>query len=145
MKIQCRIHALPAAGSPYQPGESASLYAAQLGSAQARETADQANRLLTEIRQEPVQLCLCHNDPLAANLIDTGKQLVPIDWEYAAAGDPLFDLAVLIQHHELQPELSGRLLQTYFGRAIRPAEALRLESWCGFYELLLELWNQRVH
>ena len=36
---------------------------------------------------------LCHNDLLAANLIDDGRRLWLLDWEYAGVGHPVFDLA----------------------------------------------------
>ena len=139
-----RIHELPPIGAMYQPGEAATRYAEQLGSPQARQTAVKANQLLDEIRAEPAASSLCHNDLLAANLIDTGQQLVPIDWEYAGAGDPLFDLAVLIRHHRLEAGLSQRLVQACLGREMTNAEARRLKLWCRFYGLLLKLWSQRV-
>lgn len=41
---------------------------------------------------DPVAAVLCHHDPLPANVLANGLFL---DWEYALAGNPLFDVAVL--------------------------------------------------
>jgi len=59
---------------------------------------------------------LCHNDLLADNLIcaDDGG-LYAIDWEYAAMGDPYFDLAVIVEGHGLDAVQSQALLAAYIG------------------------------
>ena len=36
---------------------------------------------------------LCHNDMLPANVLDDGRRVWIVDWEYAGMGHPLFDLA----------------------------------------------------
>jgi len=138
------IHNLPPAGSRYEPGEAARRYAAQLGTSRAGGLADEANAVLEQLRRETNREALCHNDLVAENLIDARDRLVPIDWEYAGIGDPLFDLAVLIRHHDLPVELSRRLLQAYFQREATRQETLRVQDWCRFYGLLLELWRLRV-
>ena len=61
-------------------------------------------------------LLLCHNDLLAENLIVGDKaRLYAIDWEYAALGDPYFDLAVIVEEHGLDNRLIERLLSAYHG------------------------------
>ena len=49
-------------------------------------------------RLESRSLGFAHNDIHAGNLIDDGARLWLIDWEYAGAGDPLIDLASLINN-----------------------------------------------
>ncbi len=44
-------------------------------------------------RIAPFRPVLCHNDLMPANLIDDGRRLWLVDWEYGGAGHPLFDLA----------------------------------------------------
>jgi len=58
---------------------------------------------------------LCHNDLLAANIMDDGQRLWLIDWEYAAIGNPLFDLASISANCGLPDELEARLLEVYSG------------------------------
>ncbi len=62
----------------------------------------------------PVTIVFGHNDLLAANLIDDGKRLWLIDWDYAGFNTPLFDLANLASNNELTPELEDALLHGYF-------------------------------
>jgi aminoglycoside phosphotransferase (APT) family kinase protein len=138
------LHALPPAGARFEPGAAARRYARQIASPEAQRIADEANQLLAALRFEPWRECLCHNDLVADNIVDDGEQLLLIDWEYAGIGDQWFDLAVIVQHHELAPELQGILLHAYLGRAATDAESARLQAWCRFYRLLLELWLQRM-
>jgi len=81
----------------------------------------------------------CHNDLLPSNLIDTGQHVWIIDWEYAAMGDPFFDLGNLAENHLLDPAQEAELLRLYFGstreadlrrlRAMRAVSALREATW----------------
>jgi thiamine kinase-like enzyme len=62
-----------------------------------------------------VDVVFCHNDLLAANLIDDGQRLWLIDWEYAGFNTPLFDLANLATNNGLSAALETTLLESYFG------------------------------
>lgn len=55
----------------------------------------------------------CHNDLLAANFIDDGERIWLIDWEYAAMGDPYFDLGNLAVNLELNHAQHPALLAAY--------------------------------
>ncbi len=57
---------------------------------------------------------LCHNDLLAANILDDGR-LWLIDFEYAVASDPLLDLAGAAALNGLDPRQQARLLAAYYG------------------------------
>ncbi len=55
--------------------------------------------------------CVCHNDLTPGNIwIDKNNNLLALDWEYAAFGNPLFDLAVLKQSWKLEEEFFDKLL-----------------------------------
>lgn len=138
------LHALPPVGSLYEPGAAARRYAVHIGTAEAQRLADEANVLLAGLRFEPYRECLCHNDLVAENLIEAENRLVPIDWEYAGIGDRWFDLAVVVAHHDLSPELRATLVHSYLHREPRAAETARLEAWCRFYLMLLRLWTLRT-
>ncbi len=88
----------------------------------------------------PVTIVFGHNDLLAANLIDDGKRLWLIDWDYAGFNTPLFDLANLASNNELTPELEDTLLNCYFNEhvsadlrrgfaALKCASLLRESLW----------------
>lgn len=65
----------------------------------------------------PAATVFCHNDLLAANLIDDGQRLWLIDWEYGGFNSPLFDLANLASNNELDRDQERHLLSLYFSRA----------------------------
>ena len=78
---------------------------------------------LLENAVSPIELVFGHNDLLAANLIDDGRRLWLVDWEYGGFNSPLFDLGGLASNSELRPEQEDWLLEAYFERP--PSAALR--------------------
>ena len=69
-----------------------------------------ATHLLDDFEPAP-----CHNDLLAPNLIDDGDTIRIVDWEYAAMGDPRFDLANLVANNELAGPAVESLLTAHDG------------------------------
>lgn len=59
-----------------------------------------------------------HNDLLAANILDDGKKLWLLDWEYAGFNSPLFDLGGLASNSEMPADLADGLVSAYFGRPV---------------------------
>ncbi len=59
--------------------------------------------------------CLCHMDPNPSNWIVDNEKLHLIDWEYAALGNRVWDLAVFCDTCSLSPEQIEFLLQSYQG------------------------------
>ena len=107
-----------------------------------------ADALETEIG--PVELIYGHNDLLAANLIDDGKRLWLIDWDYAGFNSPLFDLSNLASNNEFTPDMEDWLLQAYFGEpannglrrryaAMKCASLLREAMWSMVQEIHSDL------
>jgi thiamine kinase-like enzyme len=66
----------------------------------------------------PVDLVFGHNDLLAANLIDDGKRLWLVDWEYAGFNSPLFDLGGLASNNEMSETMRETMLEYYFDRRV---------------------------
>jgi thiamine kinase-like enzyme len=64
----------------------------------------------------PIRPSFCHNDLLAANLLDDGERLWLLDWEYAGWNSPMFDLANLASNCELDSAGERLLLETYLGQ-----------------------------
>jgi thiamine kinase-like enzyme len=83
--------------------------------------------------------CLCHNDLLPANLIDDGRRVWIIDWEFAGRGDRFFDLGNLAVNGGFDEEQEHELLAAYFGevrhehlhrlKLMRLASDLREATW----------------
>ncbi|MGH8721437.1 MAG: phosphotransferase [Burkholderiales bacterium] len=127
-------------------------YAARLAEERHRLAAGLPRYLAAAERLEaavgPVEVAFGHNDLLAANLIDDGKRLWLVDWEYAGFNSPLFDLGGLASNNELAPELEERLLELYFDApvtdelrrrygAMKCASLLREAMWSMVSELHL--------
>ncbi len=56
----------------------------------------------------------CHNDLVAENIV-SANGVKFLDFEYASDNDPLFDLAVIVEHHSLSDSAERKLLDAYFG------------------------------
>jgi thiamine kinase-like enzyme len=82
------------------------------------EIASWADRaILLESVVGPIDLVFGHNDLLASNLLDDGKRLWLIDWDYAGFNTPLFDLGGLASNNGFDAAHERSLLAAYFGRA----------------------------
>jgi thiamine kinase-like enzyme len=81
----------------------------------------------------------CHNDLLLANFLDDGARLWIIDWEYAAMGDPFFDLGNFAVHHQLTDAEERVLLDAYLGRAT-PSAVARLKLMKAISDLREAMW-----
>lgn len=136
-----RLHGVPFSGPRFDPLAAAARYAEQLG---GEEALGHLRRLAGLHAQLPaVEPVLCHNDLVCDNVLQAGGPVL-IDWEYAAPGDPFFDLAVVVEHHELGGDLASVLLRAYLGRPPQVEEERRLRVQCAFYRELLGLWNLRL-
>lgn len=71
---------------------------------------------LLETRLGPIQMAFCHNDLLAANILDDGERLWLLDWEYAGWNTPLFDLANLGSNSRFDVDQREALFVAYFGK-----------------------------
>ena len=74
-------------------------------------------RAALAVRPEPT--VPCHNDLLAANLIDDGEQVWLIDYEYAGNNDPCFELGNLWSESTLAEPLLDELVALYYGDPLR--------------------------
>ena len=88
--------------------------------------------------------CLCHNDLIAANILETSEQKICfLDWEYAAVNEPLFELAVICRGNQLSDENQLYLLQAYLGED-KNQIIEDFEIWCWFYDYLSLLWGLAI-
>lgn len=81
----------------------------------------------------------CHNDLLLANFIDDGHLIRIVDWEYAAMGDPFFDLSNFAVHHQFTDAQEALLLDAYLGRA-GPEHLARLKLMKILSDLREAMW-----
>ena len=107
-----RLHSMPLSGRSFDSIVAAKRYVARIDNADVA-LVDHCTRIIETMRL-PHNLCCCHNDLVAGNIITT-PDMKFLDWEYACDNDPFFDLATIVEHHELSEEMSARLLDAYFG------------------------------
>lgn len=132
----------PAGIAPLDLARSVDHYASLIGSVWARTTAREACRSLQAAAGHRRPPALCHNDPVAQNML-RGPALRLIDWEFAASGDPLFDLAVVVGHHGLGAGQARTLLAAARGRAY-PSDWCGLTNLAESYRSLRGLWDAAV-
>lgn len=93
-----------------------------------------------EAQQMPLPIIFGHHDLLPGNLIDDGRRLWLIDWEYGGFGTAMFDLANLAANGSFSPAEDRMLLEAYFRApvsdevqrsfdAMKAASALREAVW----------------
>ena len=132
-----KLHALPLTGRKFDAIGAAHDYASSITDADPDKVRDSVQ--IIESMPLPNNICCCHNDLVAANIIAT-PELRFLDWEYACDNDPLFDLATVVAHHRLPAERSDYLLNAYFnGDGDQWRE--RLERQVDIYRALLWLWE----
>lgn len=83
---------------------------------------------------------LCHNDVHHLNIVDGGGELRLIDWEYAGAGEPLFDLASACVYHRYEAAQRALLISSWSATADSALQA-RLDLAIWLFEYVKELWE----
>ncbi len=136
-----RLHNSTADLPPFLLEDRVRSYAQFLDTPAAAQCAENICHLLAE-SADPIGSVVCHNDPVAGNVIDDGE-LHLIDFEFAAAGSPLFDLAAVIGHHRLPEGLVDAFTDAY-REAGGSCDARLLEQWRMIYGQTVSLWNQIV-
>lgn len=147
-----QVHALPPVGKHLIPLDVCGHYLrgikAQFKTIPQRfqELEARMHRLMWATSKNYVQRCLCHNDPVLANLIDQESCLRLIDWEYAAMGDPYFDLAVIVHNFKFGDEQMLYLLQRYAGRCDNAVRRRFLHNYAIYvYIDMLWYWLQSAY
>jgi thiamine kinase len=122
-----------------QAPNAARLVRAALAAADAREPAGSATP----------RRVLAHFDAHAGNLLeDATGRLWLVDFEYAAAGVPVDDLAGFATAHDLAPDARRRLLEAYaaaHGPGAGTPGAAELELACVRADALWLAWTVAVH
>jgi len=132
-----RLHSLPLSGRSFDSIVAAKRYVAKIDNTDSA-LVEHCTQVIETMRL-PHNLCCCHNDLVAGNII-TSPDMMFLDWEYACDNDPLFDLATIVEHHELSEDVSVRLLDAYFdGDGLRwwPKLVEQRELYLALYWLWL--------
>jgi len=133
-----RIHTLPAIRTRLNPLARARRY---LDLAGADTLPAELLAACKRLASDPVPARLCHNDLLRPNRLYSEGRLLALDWEYAAMGDPCFDLAVVIEGDNLNDAQARSLHEEWLGHAANAAELARLADQRLVYRELAALWE----
>ncbi|GAA4408342.1 phosphotransferase family protein [Fodinibacter luteus] len=99
-----------------------------------------AERVERVFAAAPEPLVPCHNDLLAANVLDDGGDLRIIDYEYSGMNEPSFELGNAAAEAGLPPEALTELCAAYYGRADEALVA-RAELWGWMARYGWTLWG----
>lgn len=140
-----RCHTGPAFDGTFSPFETVESYVriARGAGAALPQDLEVLRAVMREIdaalRQQHTVMRPCHNDLWGPNLIDDGREVHIVDWEYAGMGDACFDLANFAIHHSFSDDQDAVLLRAYFGVVPVAAEA-RVKLLKVAAELREALW-----
>lgn len=145
-----RLHRLPApTGIPaFRPTELARAYtdavrgppgARRKFANERRVWGPEFNHLAQAYEAAFIPTALCHNDLVAANILDDG-QLWLVDFEYAVRADPILDLAGLAGLNEFGPAHCHRLLDAYYGPERVPITLAQLNQVIRLVRLMAFFW-----
>ncbi|OFE16738.1 hypothetical protein BA895_03975 [Humibacillus sp. DSM 29435] len=110
-------------------------------------------RVEQALRLRPETLVPCHNDLLAANILDDGGDLRIIDYEYSGMNEPSFELGNLACESHLDRGALTQLVASYSGRATEGTEdtealaalVARAELWGMVGRYAWTLWGVIQH
>jgi thiamine kinase-like enzyme len=146
-----RVHALPLPDLPRRMslrGWIDYYHSALARSAVGRTADDEALRAAAGARLDRLgtlpaeRAVVCHSDLHIGNVLDCGQALILLDWEYAHASDPWWDLAGWSANNDLEDKHRLELLSHYTGRAPTPADSARLDALCWLYDYTCVLWSE---
>jgi thiamine kinase-like enzyme len=113
---------------------------ARLGGARIRAWADELLDLARNYDAAHPAAAFCHNDLVAANVLDDGG-LVLVDFEYAVRGSPLLDLAGLAGMNDFSAAAQRDLLAAYHRNdAVPHADVIALERAVRMVRLMAFFW-----
>lgn len=100
--------------------------------------------IITQIQALDEPLVLCHNDLVAGNLLFSDKRDYLIDYEYAAANSPLFDVMSFISENNINEKQRQCFYETYFDH-IDDELLNKLNNWENFHNLLWCNWAMMMY
>jgi hypothetical protein len=139
-----RLHGIRAALRVYDPLRHAEAYF--VAAARRAPLAPRERRLAEELRaraagyvQRYAPSAVCHNDLVAANILETGD-LMLIDFEYAARAAPILDLASLAAMNAFADKDRRELLRAYYATSSAPASPAELGEVVRMVRLMAFFW-----
>jgi thiamine kinase-like enzyme len=92
------------------------------------------------LRRHALPTVPCHNDLLAENYIDDGRQLWLIDFEYSGNNDPCFELGNTCQELQYSEDQYAELCSAYFGE-VTASRLARMRLFALMSDVGWTLWG----
>ena len=102
--------------------------------------ADHMHRIQLAMAIHPEPLAPCNNDLLAANILDDGKALWLIDYEYSGNNEPSFELGNIWSESDLEDGLLEHLTGEYWG-LVSASTVARARLWAVMSKYGWTLWG----
>jgi thiamine kinase-like enzyme len=99
-----------------------------------------ARTIAAALAAHPLDAAPCHNDPSPGNLLDTGRRVLLVDWEYSSTNDPAWDLATVSVEADLTPEGDEMFLAAYHRGAPGAAAMARFALYRIALDVVGALW-----
>ena len=99
----------------------------------------EVDRIEAAFARRPVPTVPCHNDLLAGNILDDGRRLWLIDFEYSGNNDPTFELGNACQELEYDEPRVEEMCAAYFGDA-HPDKLARMKLNIVLSDIGWTLW-----
>ena len=93
------------------------------------------------LKENPWQVCLCHNDIYEPNILVGEEQIHLIDWEFAGDGDIGFDICKLFAISNPHYDELDQYLIYYFGRNTTKEEKLHLLACAAVLYYYWYIWG----
>ncbi len=138
-----QLHTIRRPYRAFDPEAFAARYtsaAAERLDADSRERATELHALARSYRTRFPNFVLCHNDLVAANVLDDGAELRLVDFEYAVTAAPVLDLAGVAAMNDFDAEQQWRLAEAYYGNVPVPFTARELHSVVRLVQLIAYFW-----
>jgi Ser/Thr protein kinase RdoA (MazF antagonist) len=133
------LHAVAVDLPAYDAERIAERYVAALGCDRAEPRADELLQLARDYDARYPPAVLCHNDLVAANVLDDGE-LTLVDFEYAARGAPILDLASLAAMNDYDESQRRELLAAYYRESDVPFTAIEFAGVVRMVRLTAHFW-----
>lgn len=140
------IHSLPATHHRVEVGERIRRYLHRLQSDNGIDLPRAYRQRLFALLEttDPISRqhkVLTHNDLMPANLLQSGRHLLALDWEYCGMGSPWFDLAVASLGQDFGEAQQGELLNHYLGSQATASQTLILRQYRSLARYIELLWH----
>jgi thiamine kinase-like enzyme len=145
-----KLHSLPAHVPVFAAESIARSYLSELAAgvdehsarlaASAGDWAGELLALAADFDAQHAPRVFCHNDLVAANVLDDGATLTLVDFEYAVRAAPILDLAGLAAMNDYGDAECRELLEAYAGGTAATIAIFELEKTVRMVRLTAYFW-----